>query len=218
MITEIPGEHAGYSSLEVATGEGLVVADHLTGAGLEVAGSDGLTVADHHAGAGFKSAEGVSDGYVDDKIWQPANTTLDDGIKHWQPSWRARRRRCVRAWCWLIGAIILCVVVVAAIVGGVLGSRARSSSSASPANTTSKALLRSTGLAAVAWMDSIAIHHRVYWQDETLQLRESSWDDVQKVRFSQSSVHSMMLMISRLGLHRIHLSGLRGTELHLPQQ
>ncbi|MCJ1244037.1 hypothetical protein MMC30_001234 [Trapelia coarctata] len=172
---------AGYAGLEVAAGEGLVVADDHTGAGLEVAPGNGLVAVDHHAGAGLGVFKGGSDGYIYDKS-EPlaAYITPDSAIKWGRPSSAKLRRQRRRPWCWLTGAIILCVVVAAAITGGILGSRTRSGSGTTPANTTSRALLGNTGLAAVGWMDSVAIHYRVYYQDEMLQLRESSWDDVQK--------------------------------------
>jgi hypothetical protein len=170
-------------------------------AGLEVVPGDGLVVADHHAGAGLEPMW-VSNNFnkytPDEPLQSPADCTLEKAVTHRNPSSDVLRRR-RRACLCLLGAIVLCLVVLAAILGGVLGSRARSTPTASDHNTaapdhntaasdhnTTRGLLANTDIAAVAWA-SDAVHYRVFYQDPSLQIRMSSWDNIHMVRSYQSS-------------------------------
>jgi len=195
-------DSAGLEVREYKDSAGLEVREYKDNAGLEVVPADGLVVADHHAEAGLEPmrSSNNSDKYSPDHPPQSdPKYTLDNAVTYSNPSpdyFRRRRRR--RRLC-LLGAIVLCLVVLAAIVGGVLGSRARSAAtvsehaSTSPASApasehnTTRALLANTDLAAVAWTASDGVHYRVFYQDPSLQIRMSSWDNVHMVRSHQSS-------------------------------
>ena len=180
-----------------ANSAGLEVAVDASGHGLEV-NQEGLQVADHYAGRGIEPVYGGND-----LEFAPQSKERDLGA-HYIPleaaqtpgeavKWGEPRRRSRRGW-YPLGAILLLLVILVAVLGGLLGSRARSTSSSSspstalPGNSTtppgknSTGLLNNTAIAAVAWGTPDAInHYRVYYQDETLQIRESSWDSVTTV-------------------------------------
>lgn len=70
----------------------------------------------------------------------------------------------------LVIAAVLCIVIIAAVVGGVVGSRDAKSK---PKTT----FMPTTALAAVNYTESSGVqHYRVYFQAESNELYQSSWD------------------------------------------
>lgn len=68
----------------------------------------------------------------------------------------------------MIGAVVLLLVVIIAVLGAVLGSRSRSPSPSS--------INSNTGIAAVAWQDADnVLQYRVYYQTAKNEIRESTW-------------------------------------------
>ena len=104
---------------------------------------------------------------------------------------------------WLAVAIVTVLVVVAAILGGVFGSKSHrnrsqsttgangifdnntSTNNTSPNNATAlnvtRSIMRNTALASVAWGDTNGVvHYRVYYQDSNAMIKESAWVSAQQ--------------------------------------
>lgn len=76
-----------------------------------------------------------------------------------------------KMWFWTILAAVILVVLIAAVVGGVVGSRAAN------AEPQTKSILPTTALAAVNYTEANDIkHYRVYFQAESNALYQSAWN------------------------------------------
>lgn len=85
---------------------------------------------------------------------------------------------------WMIGAVVLLLVVIIAVLGGVLGSRSRSAPSATPPLNASS-IINNTGLAALAWQDTDnVLQYRVYYQTANNEIRESAWNNSQSTWYT----------------------------------
>lgn len=96
----------------------------------------------------------------------------------------APKRTLTRRLRWMIGAVVLLLVVIIAVLGGVLGSRAHSASAAAASPTASapnaSSINSNTGLTAVAWQDSDSVlQYRVYYQSTRGEIRERAWNNTQ---------------------------------------
>ena len=112
-----------------------------------------------------------------------------DGVGH--PAGQRKSRLSRKCLCWTLAALTV-IAIVAAVVGGVLGTRRHghspppptSSTGPSPANSTSPSpspvytnIRNDTNLAAVAFNDSSStMQYRVYFQDSDNFIKESSWN------------------------------------------
>ncbi|GME30572.1 hypothetical protein GTA08_BOTSDO03720 [Neofusicoccum parvum] len=85
---------------------------------------------------------------------------------------RKERKTCglPKKWFWAVLATVIGVVVVAAIVGGVVGSRSRNSKKGT-------SFMPTTALAAVNYTETTGVQHRrVYFQADDRSLYQSAWD------------------------------------------
>ena len=170
-------------------------------AGLEVVPdhSGGLELADHYSGRDLESVDQSAGKIHPDNpyaqyqahpqyVKQDGYTSLAENSITPQ----GRRRRAIPR-IWYIGAALLLIIIIAAVLGGVLGSRARSGSTSSDAPATNSTTnstgpsssksfnSNSTGLASIGYLDGSGIEkHRVYYQLPTNEIHESSWNDTGK--------------------------------------